>query len=79
LGLEETAEDHYNLYCSPNIIRMIKSRRIRWAGHVECMVMRNAYEIVVGRSEGKIPVGRCNIEMDLWEIGLDGVGWIHLA
>jgi len=42
------------LYASPNIIRVIKSRRMRWAGHVACMgEMRNAYSILVGKHEGK--------------------------
>jgi hypothetical protein len=41
-------------YSSPNIIRMIKSRKMRWAGHVACMgKKRNAYRIVVGKPEGK--------------------------
>jgi hypothetical protein len=44
---------HYNLYCSPSIIGMIKSRRIRWAGHVARMGdKRNAYRILVGKPEG---------------------------
>jgi hypothetical protein len=45
-------EEFYNLYSSPNIIRMIKSRRMRWAGHVARMgEKRNAYRILVGKSE----------------------------
>jgi hypothetical protein len=55
---------------------MIKSRRMRWAGHVACMrEKRNAYRILVGKPEGKRPLGRLrhrwedNIEMDLREIG----------
>jgi hypothetical protein len=47
------------LYLSPNIIRIIKSRRMRWAGHVARMgEKRNAYRILVGKPEGKRPVGR---------------------
>ncbi|KAJ4444245.1 hypothetical protein ANN_06036 [Periplaneta americana] len=47
------------LYSSPDIIRNIKSRRLRWAGHVACMgESRNAYRLLVGRPEGKIPLGR---------------------
>jgi hypothetical protein len=47
-------EELHNLYSSPNIIRMIKSRGIRWAGHVAQMVAkRNAYSILVGKPEGK--------------------------
>jgi hypothetical protein len=64
---------------SPNIIRMIKSRRMRWAGHVARMgETRNAYRILVGKREGKRPLGRPrrrwvdNIKMDLREIGWDG-------
>jgi hypothetical protein len=63
-------EELYNLYSSP--IRMIKSRRIRWAGHVARIRMkRNAYRILVGKSEGNRPLGRPrrrwvnNIKMDL--------------
>jgi hypothetical protein len=64
------------LYSSPNIIRMIKSRRMRWAGHVARMgETRNGYRILVGKPEGKRPLGRPrrrwvdNIKMDLGEIG----------
>jgi hypothetical protein len=65
---------------------MIKSRRMRWAGHVARMgEKRNAYRILVGKPEGKRPLGRprCrwvdNIKMDLREIGWDGMDWIDLA
>jgi hypothetical protein len=65
---------------------MIKSRRMRWAGHVARMgEKRNAYRILVGNPEGKRPLGRPrrrwvdNIEMDLREIGWDGMDWIDLA
>jgi hypothetical protein len=52
-------EELHNLYSSPSIIRMIKSRRMRWAGHVARMrEKRNAYRILVGKPEGKRPVGR---------------------
>jgi hypothetical protein len=79
-------EELHNLYYSPNTIRMIKSRRMRWAGHVGRMgEMRNVYRILVGNPEGKRPLGRPrrrwvdNIKMDLGEIGWDGVDWIELA
>jgi transcription termination factor 2 len=79
-------EELHNLYSSPNIIRMIKSRRMRWAGHVARMgETRNVYRILVGKAERKRPLGRprCrwvdNIKMDLREIGWDGVDWIKLA
>jgi hypothetical protein len=42
------------VYCSPNIIRVIKSRRVRWAGHVACLgEIKNAYKFFVGKTEGK--------------------------
>jgi hypothetical protein len=60
------------LYASPNITKMIKSRRMRWTGHVVRMEeKRDAYKILVGKREGKIPLGRPwhrwedNIRMDL--------------
>ncbi|PNF40800.1 Surfeit locus protein 1 [Cryptotermes secundus] len=65
---------------------MIKSKRMRWAGHVTRMEKtRNAYRILVGKPEGKRPLGRPrrrwvdNIKMDLREIGWDGMDWIDLA
>jgi hypothetical protein len=76
----------HNLYSSPNIIRMFKYRRMRWAGHVARMgETRNAYRILVGKPEGKRPLGRPkhrwmdNIKMDLGEIGWDGRDRIKLA
>jgi hypothetical protein len=70
----------------PNIIRVIKLRRLSLAGHVARMgELRNADSILVGKLEGKRPVGRHrrrwedNIRMDLREIGWEGVNWIHLA
>jgi hypothetical protein len=65
----------HNLYSSPNIIRLIKSRRMRWTGHVARMgETRNTYRILVGKPEGKRPLGRArrwwvdNIKMDLGDI-----------
>jgi hypothetical protein len=79
-------EELNNLYSSPNIIQVIKSRRMRWAGHVACMGEgRGAYRILVGRTEGRRPLGRprhrweINIKMDLQEVGLEGVDWIDMA
>jgi hypothetical protein len=76
----------HNLYSSPNTIRMIKSKRMRWAGHVAQMgETRNAYRILVGKPEGKRPLGRPrrrwvdNIKMDLRKREWDGVDWIELA
>jgi hypothetical protein len=64
---------------------MIKSRRMRWAEHVARMgAKRNAYRILVGKPDGKRPLGRSrrrwvdNIKMDLGEIGWDGMDWIDL-
>jgi hypothetical protein len=65
---------------------MMKSRRMRWAGHVAQMgPKRNAYRLLVGKQEGKRPLGkrrrRCvdNIKIDLREIGWDGRDWVDLA
>jgi hypothetical protein len=52
-------DEIHSLYPSPNIVRMIKSRRMRWAGHVARMeAERGVYRVVVGRFEGKRPLGR---------------------
>jgi hypothetical protein len=79
-------EELRSLYSYPNIISIIKSRRMRWAGHVTRMEEKgNAYMILVGKPEGKKPLGRPrrrwtdNIKMDLREIGWDGIDWIDLA
>jgi hypothetical protein len=79
-------EELHNLYSSPDIIRQAKSRGIRWAGHVARMgEERKLYKIVVGKSEGKRPLGgptrrwENGIRMDLREIGLGGVDWIRLT
>ena len=74
------------MYSSLNIIRSLKTRRLRWAGHVARMeVSRNAYRVLVGKPEGKRPLGRPrrrwedNIKMDLREVGCDPGEWIDLA
>jgi hypothetical protein len=79
-------EELHNLYSSPSIIRIIKSRRMRWARHVARMgEKRNVYRLVVGKPQGKRPLGRprrrwiYNIKKDLLEIGLSVVDWIGLA
>jgi hypothetical protein len=79
-------DELHNLYSSPNIVRVIKSRRMRWAGHVAHMGEgKGVYRVLVGRPEGKRPLGRTryrwedNIKMDLREIGIDGANWIQLA
>jgi hypothetical protein len=79
-------EELHNLYSSPNIIRMIKSRRMRWEGHVGRMgETRNAYRILVGKPEGKRPLGRPrrrwvdDVKIDLRQIRWDGMDRIDLA
>jgi hypothetical protein len=79
-------EELHNLYSSPSIIRIIKSRRMRWVGHVARMrEKRNEYRLLVGKPEGKRLLGRLrrrwidNIKMDLLEMGLSVVDWIGLA
>jgi hypothetical protein len=79
-------EELHGLYSSPSIVRVIKARRMRWAGHVARMgVVRGTYNILVGKPEGRRPLGRprCrwedNIKMDLgkarvWGCGLDSFG-----
>jgi hypothetical protein len=79
-------EELHNLYSSPSIIRIIKSRRMRWAGHFARMgEKRDVYRLLVGKPEGKRPLGRPrhrwmdNIKMDFLEIGLNVVDWSDLA
>jgi len=79
-------EELNDLYCSPNIVRVITSRKMRWAGHVARMGEgRGVYRVLVGKLEGKIPLGRPmrrwegNIKMDLQEVGCGGMDWIELA
>jgi hypothetical protein len=79
-------EELNDLYPSPNIIRVIKSRRMRWAVHVAHMGEgRGAYRVLVGRPEGRKPLGRPrrrwedNIKEDLQEVGWGGIDWIDMA
>jgi hypothetical protein len=79
-------EELPDLYSSPSMIEIIKSQRMRWVGHVARMeVKRNAYRLLVGKPEGKRPLGRPrrrwvdNIRMDLGEVGWGDVDWIGLA
>jgi hypothetical protein len=80
------SQELHNLYSSPDIIRQVKSRRMRWAGHVARMGEETkVYKVLVGKPEGKRPIGRPRrrwedgIGMDLRETGLGGVDWIQLA
>jgi hypothetical protein len=73
-------DELHSLYSSPNIVRVIKSRRMRWAGHVARMRKgRGVYRVLGGRPEGKRPLRRPrlrwedNIKMDLREVGIDRV------
>jgi hypothetical protein len=79
-------DELHSLYSSPNILRVIKSRRMRWAGHVARMEEgRGVYRVLVGRPEGKRSLGRprrrweYNIKIDLRKIGIDGANWLQLA
>jgi hypothetical protein len=56
-------EELHGLYSSPGIVRVIKARRMRWAGHVACVgEVRGAYNILVGRPEGRRPLGRLGVD-----------------
>jgi len=79
-------EELNDLYSSPNIVRVIKSERMRWAGHVARMgEEREVYRVLVGKPEGRRPMGRPrrrwvdNIRMDLQEVGCGNMDWIGLA
>jgi hypothetical protein len=79
-------EELHDLHSSPRIIRMIKTRRMRWTGHVARMgEKRSAYRLFVGKPEGRRPLGRPrrrwldNIRMDVVEVGWGDVDSIGLA
>jgi hypothetical protein len=79
-------EELHDLYSSPSVVRIIKSRRMRWAVHVARMREKtNVYRLLVGKPEGKRPPGRPrrrwidNIKMDLLDIGVNVVDWIGQA
>jgi len=79
-------EELNDLYCSSNIVRVIKWRRMRWVGHVAHMGDEwGVYRVLVGKPEGKRPLGRPrhrwegNIRVDLQEVGCGGMDWIELA
>jgi len=76
-------EELNDLYCSPNIIRVIKPRRMRWVGHVARTgeKEKEAYRVLVGKSDGKRPIEsrkhrwEYNIKMDLQEVGWEVMDW----
>ena len=79
-------EELHSLYRSPNIVRVIKSRRLRWAGHVAIIEEgRSSFKILTGKPTGKRPLGRPrrrwedNIRMDLEEIGINAGNWVDSA
>ena len=79
-------EELNDVYCSPNIVRVIKWRRMRWAGHVARMGEEIVvYRVLMGKPEGRSPLGRPrlrwvdNIRMDLLEVGCGYMDWIGLA
>jgi len=79
-------EELNELYCSPNVFRVKKSKRIKWAEHVARMgEKRGVYRVLVGKPEGKRPLGRPrprwedDIKIDLQEFGCGGMDWIEVA
>ena len=78
-------EELNDMYPSPSTVRVIKSRKMRWAGHVARMgERRGAYRVLVEKPERKRPLGRPrrrwkDIKMDLQEVGCGGMDWIDLA
>ena len=79
-------EELNDLYSSPSILRVIKSRRMRWAGHVARMGEgRGVHKVLVGKPEGKRPLGRPrrrwkdNIKIDLQEVGSGCGDWMEFA
>ena len=81
-------EELHDLYSSPNFVRVIRSRRIRWVGHVARMGERGVCRVLVGKYESKRPLGRPrrrwedNIQMDLQEVGCGlwtGYSWLRIG
>ena len=85
-GEGTTTRNFIFLYRSPNIVRVIKSRRLRWVGHVARMEEdRSAFKILTGKPTGKRPLGRPRrrwentTRMDLEEIGMNAGNWVDSA
>jgi hypothetical protein len=79
-------DELHNLYSSPNIVRVIEARRLRWVGHMAHMgEVRGVYRVLVGKPKGKRLLGRprCrwedNIKLDFREVWINGVKWMRLA
>jgi hypothetical protein len=77
-------EELNDRYCLPNIMQVLRSRRMRWVGHVACMgEEREVHRVLVGKPEGKRPSGRPtrrwedNIKMDLQKVGGSGGDWME--
>ena len=78
-----------SLYCSPNIVRVIKPRRMRWAGHVACMGQRRGiYRVLVGKPEGKDQLGDPGLDGRMilerifrkWDVGVwTGSSWLRMS
>jgi hypothetical protein len=84
--LSEDHDELHSLYSPPNIVTVIKSRRMKWVGHVARMGEGRGFcRVLVGRPEGKRPLGRRrrrwedNIKVDIRETGIDLANWIQLA
>jgi hypothetical protein len=70
-------EELHSLYSSSSKIRIIKSRRMKWAGHVTRMEERNGYRLLVGKLEGKRPLGRPRCKwVDNIKMNLRDIGWV---
>jgi len=78
-------EEFHGLYDSPNVVKIIKSRRLRWAGHVLRMGEKRLYSILVGRSDRRRPLGRPirrweeNMRRDPREVGVCDENWLDIA
>ena len=84
---DDDDNDTIKVFCSPNIVRVIKLREMRWAGNVARVgVMSGIYRVLVGKPEGRRPLGgrprsrwEKNIKIELQEVGCECMDWIELA